>query len=146
MAYVQQGYETKEIARKLGISPATVDQRINGARRKLGGGRRAEAARIFAAEQNIYERPIYPPSALPTETPITPSDGASGDNLVFSDAAFDDRASWDRGSLWHLPQIAPRDLGKAGRLLLVFALAFVILLVAGKVVDLLRGIGGWFPS
>ena len=46
---------SKEIARELGVSPHTVDQRLRTAMRVLDAGSRFEAARIFAAldpEQN----------------------------------------------------------------------------------------------
>lgn len=43
---VYDGLNSKEIALRLGIAPATVDQRADGARRKLGASTRIEAARI----------------------------------------------------------------------------------------------------
>ena len=66
---------SKEIARILAISPFTVDQRLDAARRKLGAPNRVEAARAFAAiDQGILsERLVYHPSALAT--------GLSGANL-----------------------------------------------------------------
>ena len=46
---VEQLLTSKEIARKLDISPFTVDQRLDAARRKLGAQNRKEAAIKFAA-------------------------------------------------------------------------------------------------
>lgn len=40
---------SKEIARSLGISHFTVDQRLDAARRKLNAATRKDAAKIFAA-------------------------------------------------------------------------------------------------
>ena len=40
---------SKEIARELGISPSTVDQRLTGAMRKLGAVNRRELARLAQA-------------------------------------------------------------------------------------------------
>lgn len=57
---------SKEIARVLGISPFTVDQRLDAARRKLGAPSRVEAARLFASLDDtiIYERLVYDPTAI----------------------------------------------------------------------------------
>jgi DNA-binding CsgD family transcriptional regulator len=143
---VSRGYTTKEIARMLGIAPATVDQRVDGARRKLGTATRLEAARVFAASQRISDQSIYESS------PLTPSLGCESkqppprDELQFHDAIFDERAPWDRGSLWRLPRVEPRDLGKSGRLLVIFGLALMMLLGAGEAVDLFKGIGSFISS
>ena len=66
---VVQHHTSKEIARILGISPFTVDQRLDAARRKLQVKRRKDAAKIFAAlemhpisQSFVYEtQPIAPP-------------------------------------------------------------------------------------
>lgn len=50
---------SKEIARNLGISPHTVDQRIATARRKLGASTRAELARRYARHRSAYEETTY---------------------------------------------------------------------------------------
>lgn len=53
---------SKEIARQLGISPFTVDQRLDAARKKLNAGSRKEAARIFArTDGSVYQRIVYEP-------------------------------------------------------------------------------------
>ena len=61
---VEQLLTSKEIARKLDISPFTVDQRLDAARRKLNARNRKDAARIFSAmeagqlsEPLVYETP-----------------------------------------------------------------------------------------
>jgi DNA-binding CsgD family transcriptional regulator len=46
---VATNHTSKEIARSLGVSPHTVDQRMRSAQRKLGVTSRAEAARLFVA-------------------------------------------------------------------------------------------------
>ncbi|MCO4090704.1 MAG: helix-turn-helix transcriptional regulator [Sphingorhabdus sp.] len=63
---VVQLHTSKEIARTLGISPFTVDQRLDAARRKLNAGSRIDAAKIFdAMERNdIYEPFVYEASGL----------------------------------------------------------------------------------
>ncbi|MDT9012928.1 helix-turn-helix transcriptional regulator [Novosphingobium sp. APW14] len=51
---VVQHWTSKEIARELGISPNTVDQRINAVRTKLGARDRAETARLYAELNGIF--------------------------------------------------------------------------------------------
>lgn len=74
---------SKEIARILEISPFTVDQRLDAARRKLRATSRREAAKIFAASEKrspsesfIYEPFVYEPQRLElagiTGIPISP--------------------------------------------------------------------------
>ncbi|NJM50852.1 MAG: helix-turn-helix transcriptional regulator [Sphingomonadales bacterium] len=69
---VDQLLTSKEIARQLDISPFTVDQRLDAARRKLNAGTRKEAARIFAAldKMPLSERLVY--EAPPVEHPAYP--------------------------------------------------------------------------
>lgn len=50
---------SKEIARALGISPYTVDQRIAFARKKFGANSRAELARAYSRTRNICGESIY---------------------------------------------------------------------------------------
>lgn len=57
---VAQHMTSKEIARLLGISKDTVDQRISASVRKLGATSRAEAAR-FLIETHPYDRVVYDP-------------------------------------------------------------------------------------
>lgn len=58
---VDQLLTSKEIARRLQISPFTVDQRLDAARRKLGASTRKEAARIFANQdfKQLSEAFVY---------------------------------------------------------------------------------------
>lgn len=56
---VDDHHTSKEIARLLGISPFTVDQRLDAARRKLSAATRKDAAKIFAAiEQRTISEPL----------------------------------------------------------------------------------------
>ena len=63
---VVQLHTSKEIARTLGISPFTVDQRLDAARRKLNATSRIDAAKIFDAMErtDIYEPFVYETSML----------------------------------------------------------------------------------
>ena len=56
---VDEHHTSKEIARKLGISPLTVDQRLDAARRKLDAPSRKDAAKMFAAmERRSISQPL----------------------------------------------------------------------------------------
>jgi DNA-binding CsgD family transcriptional regulator len=65
---VDEHHTSKEIARILGISPFTVDQRLDAARRKLGAASRKDAAKIFAGieQESISEPLVYEPQRLET--------------------------------------------------------------------------------
>ena len=64
---VAQLHTSKEIARTLGISPFTVDQRLDAARRKLNSTSRIDAAKIFdAMERNMEPNDVYEPFVYET--------------------------------------------------------------------------------
>ncbi len=55
-------YDAKEIARRLGIAPATVHQRLTAARKKLGVSKSMEAARLLVQAEDsasVYDRMLY---------------------------------------------------------------------------------------
>ena len=64
---VFQHKSSKEIARELGISKDTVDQRLDRARKLLGAATRVEAAQAFASFESEYHRVVY------DTAPIAPS-------------------------------------------------------------------------
>lgn len=64
---------SKEISRTLGISPHTVDQRINLARNKLGLSSRSQVAQEYRRllqtyEQSVYQETHVEPPAVPMQT------------------------------------------------------------------------------
>ncbi len=63
---VSAHYTSKEIARQLGISPFTVDQRLDAARKKLSADNRSDAARRFALFEldGIYQPIVYDPMGV----------------------------------------------------------------------------------
>jgi DNA-binding CsgD family transcriptional regulator len=61
---------SKEIARVLGISKPTVDQRIANARNILRASSRDEAALMFARHAETYDRVIYDPARVPSPPPF----------------------------------------------------------------------------
>lgn len=71
---VVQHHTSKEIARILGISPFTVDQRLDAARRKLNAASRKDAAKMFASleAETISEPLVYQALGLePVHLPAT---------------------------------------------------------------------------
>lgn len=147
IALVYQGLSSKEIALRLGISPATVDQRADGARRKLGAGTRIEAARIFAAQNNISERFVYGPFLLTGQPDKGPSLQPPQDELRFEDSlTFDQRASWDRDRSWRVPEFKPRDFGIVSRLLMIVGLAVLIMLAVAEGLRLSKSLGVMFTA
>jgi DNA-binding CsgD family transcriptional regulator len=66
---VSDHFTSKEIARRLGISHFTVDQRLNAARKKLNATNRTDAAKLFASIEDglIYERLVYQPHPVANE-------------------------------------------------------------------------------
>jgi DNA-binding CsgD family transcriptional regulator len=81
LALVAQGFNSKEIARKLLISEHTVDQRLRLVLRKYQVPSRKEAARLFAAtlsqpdQSGTYQPLIYQPKPLATVPRPAPSTG-----------------------------------------------------------------------
>ncbi|MET3723459.1 helix-turn-helix domain-containing protein [Sphingomonas trueperi] len=61
LGWVYRGYETKEIARELGLSPETVDMHIKNATQRLGVPSRKVAARLIHGGTNIPQS-LVPPS------------------------------------------------------------------------------------
>jgi DNA-binding CsgD family transcriptional regulator len=81
---------SKEIARILGISKPTVDQRITAARIILGAANRDEAALIYARLKQLYDRITYDSVQVPSPPMLVPSDFPDGDPepvLKLSDSA-----------------------------------------------------------
>ena len=114
---------SKEIARDLGISPWSVDKRIDAARAKLGAQTRDEAARIYAearyGESLTGELLAVTFQAEPVEIRTGASQGA------------DPSPPRRRSVLW----LDPKRFGPVGRLGLILAGAMAISLF------LLTGLG-----
>lgn len=124
---------SKEIARELGISPHTVDQRIKVAIRMLGVEGRADAARLLA--EYDQDSPAY--QGLVYQRPDIAANGDAGAkglsedgiDAVFPDAA--EGARRKRGpvgeaeSLADTPDFGERnDLNALQRMALILAIAF----------------------
>lgn len=79
---------SKQIARELGISKPTVDQRIANARAVLGASNRDEAALIYARHSQAYDRVIYDSTRVPTPSENwdwSPQDGLSDSSMLLQE-------------------------------------------------------------
>lgn len=81
---VFQHMTSKDIARELGISPHTVDQRLRVAARALGVAGRVEAARLLAHYEgltpDVYQQPAYQaPAVAPAEPPASVTEATAGE-------------------------------------------------------------------
>jgi DNA-binding CsgD family transcriptional regulator len=68
LALVAEGLSSKEIGRKLGVAPSTVDNHISSALNILGIDDRKRAALVFTASQEVESAAIDDP--LPTPKPL----------------------------------------------------------------------------
>lgn len=82
---------SKQIARQLGVSKYTVDQRITNARTALGATDRADAAMRYARLRKLYHRIAYDPVEVPDQPALVPSDYSDGGVSDFF--GLDDRSS-----------------------------------------------------
>jgi len=130
-------WEVKDIARSIGRSPVTVNQRLTAARRHLGVDRSAEAARLLAEHENAstaptYSPPIYEPLIVGEGT-TPPAHPPHGD-----------------GEHWGFPMPFPtrgrpaNDLTFTGKIIYALVLAALIALVFGGAVSSLSGLSDIF--
>jgi DNA-binding CsgD family transcriptional regulator len=147
---------SKDIARELGISPHTVDQRIRLAMRALNAGSRVQAAFMLAKQEggSEYQSPIYqaPDIAPPRlQRTIAPSeDGWRQNDGELLEAVREEQAPWamalpypDQRLRLPIPGWGgrPHDLGPWQRLGWIFALALTIALTFGIFLTGLEALG-----
>ena len=99
---------SKEISRLLGISPHTVDQRINGARARLGGLGRGQVASEYRRLRELWDSPVYQFSYMAPDAYLVDSRSGSDaaeleDNLPSAVATEPERA----------PEVADYRVGPA---------------------------------
>lgn len=147
LALAADGLTSKEIARELGISPHSVDKRIDAVRNQLGAIPRTELVRQFRDWMGCH--PItghLSPLTKSTEKSASKVLQPEAETLVFGDSlTFDERAHWDKPSFKLQPGYKPSDFGPGARVLLILvgalllAAAFVLVVAAGNgLTDLLR--------
>jgi DNA-binding CsgD family transcriptional regulator len=138
-----QHKSSKEIARTLGISPYTVDQRVGAARQKLGASNRGEVARSYAAllpvcEETAYEIPYMETHSVSDEC----LDRAESlePTYTFSDAvALKHSAPWEN-TLEPAFGLEAYDnrFGKSGRVIAILGLAAVLALTLLALVSMAK--------
>ncbi len=125
---------SKEIARELGISPHTVDQRISIAKDKLGAATRHHAATVYQRLSQTYEQPVYEEAYI-AEPGVFTQFGAKADSdtdgYVISPKSSDlDEGKGDNSVHLVGPKLFHGPVGTLWRVALVIACAFAIV-VAG---------------
>jgi DNA-binding CsgD family transcriptional regulator len=140
---------SKEIARRLEVSPKRVDQLLDRARLKLDSPTRFAAAERYAELAGVSERLLYQPFPVPNPSPVRAEGAGVPADAVYTmgDAAVVARQPpWVYPRPSDAPKFWERDLGTASRLALIIAgtiglLAAVLLGlgVAEGLKDLIRG-------
>lgn len=165
LALVAQYKSSKEIARTLGISPHTVDQRMKRVQAILGVNSRFEAARLYAAAAGTNgDTPaaawgdlIYHASDLPVGTDSTDSRSSAAEGNQSADrvttlhqaqAAYADGfVGWKRNRPWYSVLL---EAGQANRLTLlaralcIGGIALFAVLSLAAVVSLAEGLSRIF--
>lgn len=125
---------SKQIARELGISKPTVDQRIANARAVLGASNRDEAALIYARHSQIYDRVICDSTRVPTPSENwdwSPQDRLSDSSVLLQEPA----APFSGVTEHHFPagrsflRSPSRDFNSAERILIITGLTVGILAI-----------------
>ena len=129
---VLERLSSKEIAQRLGgLSPKTIDQRLDGARAKLGAATRVDAARLYATLLQIPERFPYQPFRVPMHAASEATgEGIPADAVyTLGDAAtFGSGAPWGKTAKdWSAPKFRGRPLGTFNTLFAIAAGAVVLL-------------------
>ena len=127
---------SKQIARELGISKYTVDQRITNARAALGAADRDEVALRYARLRKIYHRIAYDPVELPIQPSFAPSDFPDDDPPQYLDVHDRQKlmagllgGSLSSGTIWR------HDHVLTARFMITAAMLMVV------VISLLGGLG-----
>jgi DNA-binding CsgD family transcriptional regulator len=128
---------SKEISRILGVSPHTVDQRIDSARRKLGVASRGELAQTYRQLLMVCERLTYEETHIAEQRDF---DETSIPDITDTSAALLD-PNWSKqemqkdkaGSYQVIPELFSGPKGTAWRLvaILVIAVMLVVTVLGG---------------
>ena len=147
---------SKEIARELGVSPHTVDQRLRTAMRILGASSRFEAARTFAAvdPEPSYQPLIYQLSAIEPGGENREQGASSASNRSKMASLLDDGVDANSGGtgivleqseVRRRPLPIPRYRGEKNRLAVVERLGWILAIAIGAALSfggLISGLEG----
>lgn len=135
---VWQRLSSKEIARQLDISPRSVDQRLDAARRTLGVTDRNEAARLYAAAKQIPYALTSEQFTVSSEHQSELSEGrTSGSEHVFEDVlTIRERTPWDGFNTWSVSEVKPKDLSPRFRAMFILGGSIGLVFMAGALAGL----------
>ena len=142
---VANNLSSKEIARHLDISPSAVDQRIDNARRKLGGIRRAEAARRVqkACEDLPWDAiPVVEASTM-GPSPLAP-EGIDEAPAASGAAPLPQAGGYGFAIFDPAPGREPDELDTVARLKIIFNLALKIAVLIVVMLGVVAGLEGTF--
>jgi DNA-binding CsgD family transcriptional regulator len=142
---------SKEIAQRLGgLSPKTIDQRLDGARAKLGAATRVEAARRYASLLGTPERFPYQPFPIPKGDSGSPMSGGIPAEAVYTlgDAlTFGSSAPWEETeSDWGAPKFRGHAVGTVPLLVLILAGAALLLALVLLGLGVMQGLNALVSS
>ncbi|MGB7408712.1 MAG: helix-turn-helix transcriptional regulator [Pontixanthobacter sp.] len=124
---------SKEIARELGISPHTVDQRINLAKAKLEIASRGELATAYRDAKQIYDKSIYQHSYV--DRLAIPLEKSGKDDAAAYTLSNDRKSSFhrvedrDEADYRVVPEMFEGRFGKAARIVAMLIAALILLLL-----------------
>lgn len=133
---------SKQIARRLGISKPTVDQRLTAARSILGVASRDEAAVLYARLKQTYDRVTYDPVQVPytaNEVPSIGPDRKPADVMVLEDSAAAPGEPTSRNFWRHDHDLKARILIMAAMLVVAVILTLAGLGIAQALTRLVSG-------
>ena len=121
---------SKEIAQTLNISPHTVDQRIQYAKRQLGAISRSDAARIYRDYKEVYNRTTYEDSPI-LLAPDSPHQSGQDEVKAFHSIRFLEELIQEEGSASRIvPELFVGVKGKGLRLIAILIIALLTMLLA----------------
>ena len=125
---------SKQISRHLGISPHTVDQRIEAAKRKLGASSRSELALRYRELVSVCQRATYEEShigkpAIELEIELEVGDRSDPERLLIQSEPFAGRQpapEWSNQRVQIVPKLFEGRWGILARIGAIAAIAFLI--------------------
>lgn len=136
LEWVHRGFETKEIARELGLSPQTVDMHIKNAIQRLDASNRRTAARMVHGRSAPHQSSVHHPMGM--------SSLLHSSNVEASTALADPpRASFLDvvGRPFPTEEAPMNDLSAGQRLFWIVAIAVGVLVGFGALISSLESLG-----